>query len=65
MLTLIAIIPILLCVILMTVFGWPAKRAMPLSWACAALIAGIFWKMKPLLIASQTIAGFLGRHMEG
>ena len=39
MLTLAAAGPILLCVILMTVFSWPAKRAMPLSWLFAAILA--------------------------
>ncbi len=51
--------PILLCVILMTVFSWPAKRAMPLSWLLAAIIAFSKWDMKIPRIASQTVAGFL------
>ena len=59
MLTLIAAGPILLCVILMTVFAWPAKRAMPLSWLLTALAAGAMWKMDVHSILSRTAGGFL------
>ena len=59
MLTLAAAGPILLCVILMTVFSWPAKRAMPLSWLFAAILAGTVWKMGIRKISSETVLGFL------
>lgn len=59
MLTIVAAVPILLCVFLMTVCGWPAKRAMPLSWLLTAISAGMLWKMDLLHIASRTICGFL------
>ena len=59
MLTLAAAGPILLCVILMTVFSWPAKRAMPLSWLFAAILAAAVWKMDLLKISSETVLGFL------
>ena len=59
MLTLAAAGPILLCVILMTVFSWPAKRAMPLSWLFAAVLAGTVWKMGIRKISSETVLGFL------
>lgn len=59
MYALIAAIPILLTVIFMAGFNWPAKRALPISWAVACIVAGLFWKMKPLEIGAQTIAGFL------
>ncbi len=59
MITLAAAGPILLCVILMTVFSWPAKRAMPLSWLFAAILAGTVWKMDLLKITSETLLGFL------
>ena len=59
MLTLAAAGPILLCVILMTVFSWPAKRAMPLSWLFAAILAGCVWKMDLIKISSETVLGFL------
>ena len=59
MLTIVAAGPILLCVILMTVAGWPAKRAMPLSWLLTALAAAFLWKMDMLHILSRTVGGFL------
>jgi lactate permease len=59
MITLAAAGPILLCVILMTVFSWPAKRAMPLSWLFAAILAASVWKMDIRKISSQTLLGFL------
>ena len=58
MLTIVAAGPILLCVILMTVAGWPAKRAMPLSWLLTALAAAFLWKMDLLHILSRTVGGF-------
>ncbi len=57
--TIAAACPILLCVILMTVFSWPAKRAMPLSWLVAAILAGTMWKMDLIKIASESLLGFL------
>ncbi len=59
MYALIAALPILLTVVFMVGFSWPAKRALPVSWGVACLVAGFVWKMKPLEIAAQTIAGFL------
>ena len=59
MITLAAAGPILLCVILMTVFSWPAKRAMPLSCLFAAILALTIWKMDLLKISAETILGFL------
>ena len=59
MLTLAAAGPILLCVILMTVFSWPAKKAMPLSWLFAAILAAAVWKMGLLKISAETVLGFL------
>ena len=45
MYALIAAIPILLTVILMVGFNWPAKRALPASWLVACFVAGFIWKM--------------------
>lgn len=59
MYALIAALPILLTVVFMVGFNWPAKRALPVSWGVACLVAGFIWKMKPLEIGAQTIAGFL------
>ena len=59
MYSLIAALPILLCVILMVAFGWPAKRAMPLAYLTAASEAGFLWKMQGVRIAGGTVLGFL------
>ena len=59
MYSLIAAVPILLCVILMVAFGWPARRAMPLAYLAAVLEAGLLWKMQPGRIAAGTVLGFL------
>ena len=37
MLALLAFIPILLCVVVMTVFNWPAKYALPAAWLLGRL----------------------------
>lgn len=59
MYALIASIPILTTVILMVFFGWPAKRALPLAWILAAVIAAAVWGMGVKEIAARTIGGFL------
>lgn len=45
MYALLAFLPILVAIILMTVFNWGAKKALPVSWLLAALIASFTWKM--------------------
>lgn len=45
MYALMAFLPILLCIILMAAFNWPAKRALPLSWVVSAAIALTIWQM--------------------
>jgi len=57
--TLLAALPIITCVVLMTVFALPAKKAMPCAYIVAAVIAFACWKMAPIKMASQTVAGFL------
>lgn len=59
LLALLAFLPILLTIVLMTVFNWPAKKALPLSWALCVIIGIAVWKMDVLTITAQTIAGFL------
>ena len=59
MYAIIAAVPILLTIILMAGFNWPAKKALPTAWAVAGLIAATVWKMGLLEIAAQTLAGFL------
>jgi len=59
MYALIACIPILVTIILMVALNWPAKRALPLAWLLAAVIALALWQMSVLNVAAYTVAGFL------
>ncbi len=59
LMALLAFLPILVTIVLMTVFNWPAKRALPLAWLMCAVIGVAAWKMEILDIVAQTIAGFL------
>lgn len=45
MYALLAFLPILVAIILMTVYNWGAKNALPVSWLAATLIASLVWKM--------------------
>ena len=56
---LLAFLPILVTIVLMTVFSWPAKKALPLSWAMCAIFGVAIWKMEVLDVVAQTLAGFL------
>ena len=44
MTAIIASLPILLVIVLMLAFNWPAKRALPLGWVLAVVIALLYWK---------------------
>ena len=59
MYALIAFIPIIVTVVLMVAFNWPAKRALPLAWILACVIAFAVWKMNVHDMAAYTITGFL------
>ena len=59
LLALLAFLPILVTIVLMTVFNWPAKKALPLSWALCVIIGVSVWKMDIITVVAQTIAGFL------
>lgn len=54
-----ASIPILTTIILMVFFKWPAKRALPLAWALACVIAAFVWKMAVPELAARTLSGFM------
>lgn len=56
---LVAFIPILFTIVMMTVFSQPAKKVMPLAWLIAALIAFSVWGMEPVRILASTVYGFL------
>lgn len=59
MYALIAAVPILLTIVLMAGFNWPAKKALPTAWLVAGIIAAAVWGMGILEITAQTLAGFL------
>ena len=64
MYAIIAFIPIIVTIVLMVAFNWPAKRALPLAWLIACVIGIAVWKM-PIVSSDgtsavgQTIMGFL------
>ena len=59
MYALIAAIPILLTIVLMVGFGWGAKKALPVSWFVACLVALLVWKQNIVAILSFSISGAL------
>ena len=59
MFALLAFIPILFCVIAMSVLNLSAKVALPISWAMACIFGFVFWKMNLISILAYSIAGIL------
>ncbi len=59
MTALIASLPILLVIVLMLAFNWPAKRALPLGWVVAVIIALLYWKQDFMTSAAWALDGFL------
>ena len=59
MYALIAFIPIIVTVVLMIAFNWPATRALPLAWILACVIAFFVWQMSIMDMAAYTLTGFL------
>ena len=58
-LALLASIPIILTVVLMVVFNWPAKKVMPLAWLVAILLAAANWGMTLQWMVGATVFGGL------
>ncbi|MCG8582516.1 MAG: L-lactate permease, partial [Bacteroidales bacterium] len=54
-----AFIPILLTIVLMAGFNWGAKKALPLSWLLAVLIALFYWKIDFLNVTAYSFFGVL------
>jgi lactate permease len=52
-----AFIPILVAIVLMTGFNWGAKKALPLSWLTAAVIASTAWKMDLASVLGYSVYG--------
>lgn len=57
MLALLALLPILVALVLMVGFRWPATRAMPLAWLAAVAGALIGWELEPLYVAALSLHG--------
>lgn len=59
MYALLASLPILLTIVLMTAFNVPAKKALPLAWLIGTITAVIFWKSSIITVLATTLYGFL------
>ncbi len=59
MYAILAFIPILFCVIAMSVFNIKAKIALPVSWLLACVFGFVFWKMNLLSVIAYSLAGAL------
>ncbi len=57
MLALLALLPILVALVLMVGFRWPATRAMPLAWLTAVAGALIGWELELLYVAALSLHG--------
>lgn len=55
--TLLAVSPIITAAILLTVFRWPAKRAMPIVFLITGVIAFSVWKVSLITLVASTIQG--------
>ncbi len=51
--------PILVAAVLLVGLNWPARRAMPLVYITAAVIALVFWDMSATRVMASTIQGVL------
>ncbi|MBS3939033.1 MAG: L-lactate permease [Peptococcaceae bacterium] len=58
-LALLAFLPIVATVVLMSGFNWPAKKAMPTVWLGAVVLGLFVWQMAPIRIVAATIEGAL------
>ncbi len=59
MYAILAFIPIVLVIVLMVPFNFPAGRAIPAAWLLCCGVAFIFWKMSFGNLIKQTVTGFL------
>ena len=52
-----AVLPILTAAVLLVGFRWPAKRAMPICYVVAVVVAIGFWKVDTVRVVASTIQG--------
>ena len=57
MYALLAFIPIVFCVVVMAIFNWPAKIAMPISWLITAVLGLLVWGLDVLAIIAYSVSG--------
>lgn len=58
-LAIVAALPIVAVGVLMTVFAWPARKAMPIGWLAAAIIAAVGWNMPAHWLLAATLGGII------
>ncbi len=59
MLAILASVPIILTIVLMVGFNWPAKRVMPVAWIVAVILAALKWGVSFQWLAGATVFGGL------
>ena len=59
MLAIVAFLPILATLILMTAFNWSAKNSLIVSWLMAGVLAFLFWDVELKALAATSIYGLL------
>lgn len=59
MLAIVAFLPILATLILMTAFNWPAKRCLLVSWLMACVLGFFLWDIELKAIAASSLYGLL------
>lgn len=59
MLAIIAFLPILVTLVLMMVFNWPAKWCLLISFVMAAVFSFFFWDVEALAICASSLYGML------
>ena len=59
MLTIVSLLPIITVAVFLVGLRWPASRAMPLSYAVAALLALFVWQVPYLQVAAATVNGLV------
>ena len=59
MLTIVSLLPIITVAVFLVGLRWPASRAMPLSYAVAAVLAFFVWQVPFLQVAAATVNGLV------
>jgi len=58
-LALLAALPILLTIVLMGGFLWPAKKSMPVAWFLSGILALAVWRVEPVRVLASAMQGVL------